>query len=129
MFAGLIWIYNGFLGVPARISDRVYFDVYEQRFIGNPNCFAYQDPETGNIYPGVIDIFKFNDERLNTCYAKNENSRYEFLLTLNYGKEKKEIRTENYMLLSKQKSVYVLVYDGTGFISGQLLIGMEGWLE
>lgn len=42
--------------------------IFIQRFLNNPECFAYQDLDTLRIYPGIIDLGKFTQERFDSCY-------------------------------------------------------------
>lgn len=57
---------NSFLG---NVEDTVI----QSRFFNSPECFAYQDSATGRAYPGVIDISKFSQERMNSCYNVPDN--------------------------------------------------------
>tara|TARA_Y100000310_G_C20615762_1_gene780524 strand:+ start:818 stop:1297 length:480 start_codon:yes stop_codon:yes gene_type:complete len=44
-----------------------------QRFVNTPECFTYQDSETGRVYPGVIEIEKFTQARMDNCYRTEES--------------------------------------------------------
>lgn len=126
MFGGLMWLFGRFLSVPTSIDDRVFVDNYVERFISNPVCFAYQDSDTGVVYSGIIDASKFTDERLNSCYGANEDSKIEFMLELDYGTNNNKIMTDGYRLLAKQFSMYVLVYDGSSFRRGIMNVAVQG---
>src|SRR3989338_2447348 len=61
--------------------------VFIQRFLSSQDCFAYQDKETLRIYPGIIDLEKFKQEKLedkedNLCY-KFKKDVPEFRLKIN----------------------------------------------
>ena len=65
------------------------------RFANIPECFAYQDPETGRVYPRIIDLSKFNEEHLTqSCYSTAGTDE------INFGLELLErdlsIKTNNY---------------------------------
>ncbi len=93
------------------IESKIYSTIYKERFFSSAECFAYQDAETGNVYPGIIDKSKFSEERLNECYKPNEESKYEFLLTLvDQGKET-TIQTQEFVFLKKKSAYFTLVYD------------------
>tara|TARA_Y100000310_G_C20307701_1_gene634734 strand:+ start:91 stop:639 length:549 start_codon:yes stop_codon:yes gene_type:complete len=38
------------------------------RFVNTPECFTYQDSVTGRVYPGTIDVSKYLQSRLDSCY-------------------------------------------------------------
>lgn len=46
------------------------------RFLNTPECFTYQDSLTGRIFPGVIDLNKFTQERLDGCYRTEKEQGY-----------------------------------------------------
>ncbi len=126
MIVGLVWIFSAYTSVKLTTSDILYYTVYESRFLSSPDCFAYSDFNTGNVYVGTIDIAKFTSDRLNSCYKQSQGSGYEFLLTLNYEGQQKEIYTQNYgASANEQASMYVLVFDGTKITKGELLIDRE----
>ena len=57
----------------AKIPPGLEEYIFIQRFLSSQDCFAYQDKETLRIYPGIIDLEKFKQERLedkeeNKCY-------------------------------------------------------------
>ena len=55
------------------------------RFVNTPECFTYQDPVTGRVFPGVIDLDKFSQERLDQCYRTEQEKGfkdYNFALEL-----------------------------------------------
>jgi len=46
------------------------------RFLNTPECFTYQDPVTGRIYPGTIDVSKYLQSRLDACYRTEPERGY-----------------------------------------------------
>ena len=57
-------------------------NIISERFINTPECFTHQDSETGRIYPGVIEIEKFTQERMDNCYRTEVDDGYE---EINFG--------------------------------------------
>lgn len=45
-----------------------------KRIVYSPNILAYEDPETGRVYPGTIDLSKFETGRLDSGLI-NKNSK------------------------------------------------------
>jgi hypothetical protein len=43
------------------------------RFTNSEDCLTYQDPLSGRVIPGMIDINKFTIEQLNKCYLPDED--------------------------------------------------------
>lgn len=79
------------------------------RFVNTPECFAYQDLGTGRVFPGMIDLSKFNEETLNRCYQSGDRKNFNFQLVLG----DKKLETDKWVnvwdfILSKE----VLVKDG-----------------
>ena len=53
------------------------------RFIHNPDCFAYQDPDSERVITGSIDLNKFTPQRLDSCYITDPvNGRKELNFNL-----------------------------------------------
>ena len=42
------------------------------RFTNSEDCFAYQDPISGRVIPGMIDANKLTHEQINLCYLTEE---------------------------------------------------------
>lgn len=123
MFMALIWIFSKYSLAPTITHDDLYILVYKQRFLDSPECFAYEDPETGNVYPGIIDKAKFTDEILNNCFKENKESAYEFALVL----DDKTISTSGFRRAElKLMPTYVLVHDENKIKKGSLVIAVQG---
>ena len=123
MFWGLFSMFSKYISVPVVAHDQAYISVYQERFLSSPDCFAYQDKETGAVYPYVIDISKFNEERLNSCFKKGDG-KYEFFFNLTYGGKESRIRTEDFRWLKKTSPIFVLVNDGNNTMKGKLLLSV-----
>ncbi len=64
-----------------RDTDLVYDNtLLMQRFLNSESCFAYKDERIGRVYPGVIDLNKFNNDNLQNC--------------ANYGSKKRNLKLE-----------------------------------
>lgn len=67
------------------------------RFVNIGECFAYQDKETGRIYPGVLDLEKFTKEQLYSCYHTEKEKGYEdYNFRLKLASRNETILTNNY---------------------------------
>jgi len=109
--------------IPANVKTTVLIN----RFLNSPDCFAYVDEETGRAYPGIIDIKKFDDDKMSKCYSTNDDNSYSFrfeLTSTNIGN--KVCSTPNYGVRKFNKiSQYILIYDGVNIYSGTLLISIQ----
>jgi hypothetical protein len=76
------------------ISPKLTSSLIAMRFANIPECFAYQDPETGRTYPGIIDLVKFTEEHLEASCYKTETNENNFKLILRDSD--REIITNNY---------------------------------
>ena len=96
-----------------------------QRFFNSPLCFAfqYEDDKSGRVYPWTLDLEKFKQENIDSCYGAVNTGVKAYRLTLNYKKmptppatastdEKITISTKNWEGFPEmgQKS-QVFVYD------------------
>ena len=82
---------NNLTEVPPKLKA----SLIAMRFTNIPECFAYQDPETGRVYPGIIDLSKFTNEQMENCYPTQSTHEINFKLRLqNKGLE---ILTNNYV--------------------------------
>ncbi len=98
-----------------------------QRFMNNPDCFAYQDPSTQRVFPNSIDFSKFTKEQLNKCYQTDEKNGYKtfnFELTLN--SKSITLATNNYFKMPKYHREYrVVIWDGQKFETDTLQVNMQ----
>lgn len=97
------------------------------RFVNSPDCFAYQDKETGRVLTGVLDKSKFTVGQLNECYSTDPADGFkEFNFRLKLASSEESINTNNYFNVDKftirQK---VLVKDGEVLTSDELLIFVQ----
>lgn len=122
MLGGLFYTLNGLSTAPTHAQDQAYINVYQERFLSSSDCFAYRDIETGVTYSHVVDVSKYTEEVLNECYVPDDEGKFEFYFSLEYGGNKYDVRTENYRWPIKVYPVSVLIYDGGAFKRGTLTI-------
>lgn len=97
-----------------------------QRFLLSPECFAYQDEDSGRTYSWTIDLEKFNQNNLNRCYAAENTKSKAFRLTLSYGTFKSTLITKNWEgFIKKAESKKVYVYDKGQVRQGELFIEVQ----
>lgn len=72
-------------------------ELLSQRFINSPDCFAYLDTETGQVLGSTIDVTKFIEERINSCYQEDVFKGMNFQFTLEtIGGQKTIVKTEDW---------------------------------
>lgn len=97
-----------------------------QRFLTSPNCFAYQDADSGKVYAWTIDLQKFNENNLNKCYSASDTKVKAFRLSLSYGTLKTAISTKNWEgFLKKGETRQVYIYDRGQIKTGELFIEIQ----
>lgn len=106
--------------------ENVETTVFINRFLNSPECFAYQDEETGRTYTSIIDLDKFNNEHLNECYSADEDSPIAFMLDLKGSDSQEGVLTSNWRAKKiNRMSQYVIIYDKGNFYSETLLIAVQ----
>lgn len=114
-------------------SDMDHF-IIRKNLLYSSDCLVF----TGNRnYPGIVDINKFEENRLQKCLNINGNT-YGAILKLSFDETNKELFVNRQMTdrinfcFSKgsfkcsDENVYVLVSDGKGLKSGILNIKIVG---
>lgn len=104
------------------------------RFVNTPECFTYQDPTTGRVFAGVIDLQKFSQQQLDKCYRTEPEkgfTDFNFALELEgytpiVDGEKKLLRTNNFFnkvdfTLYKE----VLVRNGNTIEPTRLIVSVQ----
>ncbi len=121
-------------GSLVEVPDELRAELISLRFVNTPECFTYQDPATGRIFAGVIDLQKFTQERMDKCYRTEPEKGFKdfnFALELEghtpvVDGQKKLLRTNNFFnkvdfTLYKQ----VLVRNGDRFEPTRLVIHVQ----
>src|SRR3989338_1260190 len=100
-------------------------EIIASRFIGAPECFAYQDSQTNRVYPGVIDAQKLTQERLDSCYrTASEKGFKEYNFELVVGDQ--HLLTNNYFnKVDIDISQGILVKQGAEMKPTQLIIHVQ----
>ena len=125
-FLLLVWITSTNRSEISKIPPNLENHLLVQRFLNSPFCFAFQDEEINKIYPGIIDLTKFNEDNLNKCYNAEDTNVKAYRLTLSYNNEKISINTKNWEgFLKKAETKHVSVYDDGIIQRGELLIEMQ----
>ncbi|MBU1204688.1 MAG: hypothetical protein KKE93_02150 [Nanoarchaeota archaeon] len=109
--------------IPANVETTVLIN----RFLNSPDCFAYEDGETGRAYHGIIDIKKFDDDKISKCYSTNKDKSYSFRFELESANiDRKVCSTPNWGARRFNKiSRHVLIYDEGNLYTGRLLISIQ----
>ena len=113
----------------ARINGNIESLNLVQRFLESPNCFIYD--KEGVIMNRVIDIEKFTENRINSCYNLNENLFPAFRITLSSESAKisKTIKTKNWNdnreAEEKKSPKDVLIYSEGKTNNGAMLIEIQ----
>jgi len=116
------------VGSTNTIPDNVETTVLISRFLNSPDCFAYQDEDTGRVYTGIIDLEKFNEATLEKCYFVDKDGPWAFKLTLesfdsNELSIKRTLKTSNWGARRfTQSSQYVIIRDKKNLYRGTLFI-------
>jgi len=78
-----------------QVPSELKADLIDFRFASSSECFAYND--SNKVYPGIINLNKFNEETLFKCYHTEEKKGYKIY---NFGLKLKDkdlfLRTNNY---------------------------------
>lgn len=119
---------NKLTEVPVKLKT----ELIALRFVNNPECFAYQEPETKRVYPGVIDFKKFKEakedqKKMDNCYKSQDNLD---IKNFNFGLELKGrdvfLRTDNYHYVDTfVLEEVVLVKEGENLAAEKLLIHVQ----
>jgi len=85
-----------------QVPPELQVELIALRFTNNPDCFALQDNISKKVYPGIIDLDKFTDERLMDCYPLSfESGHKERNFRLLLTGTKKQIQTRDYVKRDK----------------------------
>lgn len=126
---GFASIVTGWQTQVAHYPEEFKGESIAMRFTQNPDCFAYEDAASGRVYQGVIDLSKFTEKQLNSCYFTGEDGKEYFQFELS-------LKDYDLSLLTNKKSVNVvdftlrksvLVYEEeTGiFVPSELLVYVQ----
>ena len=119
-----VFLLGGYRSNLTKIPSEVHAQTIAQRFTDNGDCFAYVDEKTGNVFSGMIDLGKFTDEVLQTCYQPDQSTgfaQYNFRLLLQSSEV--ELKTNNYFNKDDFTLYHeVIVIDAQQHISKDMLL-------
>lgn len=96
VFAFVLGI-SGYLNKLTYVPEKLRAEFISLRFANIPECFAYQDPDTGRVYPGVLDLSKFTNEQMDNCYKTEPEKGYkDYNFRLKLKKNGAEVHSNNY---------------------------------
>ena len=125
VFFGLIASYRSQITM---IVPELEAETIALRFTNTADCFTYQDPITGRIYPGVIDLNKYTQESLDSCYKTDaERGEYNFGLLIRGFQREEDLLITNNFFNNVDFTIYkdVLVRQGTENIPAKMEIFVE----
>jgi hypothetical protein len=111
------FVLSGYTGKLTHISPQLRAEFIALRFANIPECFAYQDPVNGRVYPKVIDLMKFHPQQMDRCYFTDPEEGYkDYNFRLELVGQNISLASNNYFhqddfILSKK--VQVRKNDGT----------------
>jgi len=123
-----VFVIAGYNAKLTYVDPKLRAEILTLRFANNPECFAYQHPDTKITTPGTIDLVKFTPPQLYNCYhtEKTEGFRdFNFKLVLEH--QQTEIMTNNYFNkndFTLYKEVLVRTTDGK-IIKDRLIIYVQ----
>lgn len=117
-------IMAGYLNSLTSVPPKLQAEALAYRFLHSADCLAYQDAETGRVYSNVIDVNKFTDEQLASCYTTASRKEMNFGITVE--RAAKTIITNNYFKTDHfNVTRLVLVWDGMQFTKDTLEMGIQ----
>jgi hypothetical protein len=118
----LIGWQNQVAGFPSELKA----ETIALRFTQNSDCFAYSG-ESGNVYPGIIDLEKFTEERINECYSTGEDGGDYFQFELYLPDFELRILSDNKYknLIDYTFEKQILVYHEGKFVPTNLFIYVQ----
>lgn len=126
MFAFTISSYKSNL---TKVPVEIRSELITLRFVNSPDCFAYQDKNTGRVFPGVIDMDKFSEEQLRKCYfTESERGYKDFNFRIVLESSFEELVTNNYFYDDKDELTLfkeVLIRKQSGLFKDQLIIYVQ----
>jgi len=83
-FLFIVWIVPTSKSEIAMIPPNLENYLLSQRFLSSPECFTYEDESINKVYPWRIDLEKFNQDSLNSCYNAIDTGVKAYTSTINY---------------------------------------------
>lgn len=124
---GTFMILANYKGKLSITPPEVRAELLSQRFTDLPECFVYQDNETKRVFPGIIDLDKFNKGQMNKCYfTEPETGTQDYNFELVLKNQNLKVSTNNFFN-KVAFTLYrdVLVKKGNLFLEDQLAIYVQ----
>ncbi len=112
----------------ALIQPDVQESIYIHRFLNSPDCFAYTDERSSRTFSGVVDLGKFRQENIDSCFKSNERT-FNFRINLKYideGKETANTVESSYFRFGK--GLHTEIRDVVVYGNGKLINGKMEFL-
>ena len=116
-------------------THEVENSIFIKRLTYSPNLLAYKDQTTKRVYPGIIDLEKFDTEKIKENLINNNNRFAAYLELINlengeeyqaYVNEKRARAWDDYVFVEDFDSSllrrYVKIYDNGEFYQGILKV-------
>lgn len=105
--------------------------IFTQRFLNSPQCFIYQDKDTGMFKPRIIDWDKFNTYSPSKCYFTTNENNPAFRFSL-YNLDTNEkiidpsIKTKNWHGdPNKYKEFNIKIFKDNTLYNGKLIMEIK----
>ncbi len=127
LMLAFVIIVVGYQGKLTAVPAEIKAQLVSLRFFTNPDCFAYQDPITKRVFPYTIDLSKFTEKQMESCYQTDKDKGYQnlnFKVTIDYGGM--SVKTNNYYQISQFSQEYaVRIWNGNNFILGTVTVDVQ----
>ena len=94
--AVVFYIVYSLVGVTDGIFPGLEEKIYETRLLYSPNCFAYQDEESGRVYTSTIDLDKATEEVFRGCVPLTTAREPALRVEINYHDENEDMKTVSF---------------------------------
>ena len=79
---GYGFMLSGYVGNLTEIPPEVKSNWLAERFVNNPDCFAYYDEDLGKTISNSIDLDKFDNGVMEECYRSGSRDNLNFKVEL-----------------------------------------------
>jgi hypothetical protein len=115
-----------------KLPSEVKSEIIALRFANSASCFALEQEISDDhfiVKEGIIDVEKFNQDRMNDCYLLDQEKGYKnFNFRIVLTDEEKELRSNNYYNNEKDELTIrkeVLVQKESGLFKDMLVIYVQ----
>lgn len=124
---GAFFMMNKFRNDLTKYPDELKGSLIYKRFVNNPTCLAYQETESKRVFTNTIDLSKFNEAQIQSCYNLNEEHDYdEYNFKMVLYNTQKSLKTNNYYNRTHYTGYYdVLIYDQGNITKDKLILYVQ----